>query len=99
MQCFLWSTLPSAKKLSNGELDVFIYECVSHRTAVLSRLTSLAKHKVDGYIKEIGLPAVLVLTGTFYENMIYRKHATYLKETDSIEFRHPVIEGDTKRES
>ena len=29
VQCFLWSTLPSAKQMSNGELDVFIYECMA----------------------------------------------------------------------
>jgi hypothetical protein len=60
-------------------------------------LTAPAKHNVDAYIKEIGLPAVFILTGTFYENMIYRKHARYVEEFDSIEFRHPVIDGNTKR--
>lgn len=59
-------------------------------------LTPAAKHNVDTYIKQIGLPAVFVLTGTFYENMIYRNHATYVQELDMIEFRHPVINGDTK---
>jgi hypothetical protein len=27
VECFLWSTLPSAKAFSNGELNVSIYEC------------------------------------------------------------------------
>jgi hypothetical protein len=28
VECFLWSTLPSAKAFSKGELDVSIYECM-----------------------------------------------------------------------
>ena len=31
VQCFVWSTLPSTKKFSNGELDVFVYECMTCR--------------------------------------------------------------------
>lgn len=57
-----------------------------------------AKHRVDRYIVDLDLPATFVLTGTFYDNLIFRKHIVYLKESDSIEFRHPVIKPDTKRE-
>lgn len=60
-------------------------------------LTRVAKHRVDKYIIDLDLPAVFVLTGTFYDNLIFRKHIVYLEELDKIEFRHPVIQPHTKR--
>ena len=41
------------------------------------------------------MPSTFILTATFYENLITRKHAVYIKDEDRIEFRHPVIEEDT----
>ena len=67
-------------------------------SARCTRLIRVAKHRVDKYIIDLDLPAVFVLTGTFYDNLIFRKHIVYLKESDKIEFRHPVIKPDTKRE-
>lgn len=29
VHCYLWSTLPSSLEFSNGEIDAFIYECMS----------------------------------------------------------------------
>ena len=55
---------------------------------------SSAKHAVDKYIQELGVPGPFVLTGTFYDNLIFRGHIHYQEDTDSIEFRHPVIKGD-----
>jgi hypothetical protein len=51
---------------------------------------------VDAYIKEIGLPASILYTGNFYENMVLRGHVTYHKDKDLINFRHTVIKRDTK---
>jgi hypothetical protein len=51
---------------------------------------------VDAYIKEIGLPASILYTGNFYENMVLRGHVTYNKDKDLINFRHTVIKRDTK---
>lgn len=81
VQCFVWSTLPSSKGMSGGRTVSMIYE---------------GKHAVDGYIKEIGLPACFLLTGNFYENMTLRGHVTYNKETDELEFRQPIIREDAK---
>src|SRR4051812_3427860 len=54
------------------------------------------KHHVDDYIREVGLPACFLYTGNFYENMILRGHMRYHEETDSFEFRQPVILAKTK---
>ncbi len=81
VQCYLWSTLPSSLEISGGEIDCEIYE---------------GKHRVDGYIKEIGLPATFVFTGNFYENMIYRKHVVWSEDGTSLEFRQPIIKPDAK---
>ena len=62
-----------------------------------NRLIAIAKHLVDGYIQQLNLPAVFILTATFYENLITRKHAVYLEAEDRIEFRHPIITEDTGR--
>jgi len=81
VQCFIWSSLPSSAQISGGRLVSKIYE---------------GKYHVDAYIKEIGLPASILYTGNFYENMVLRKHVTYDKSGDVIEFRHTVIKRDTK---
>jgi len=81
VQCFIWSSLPSSAQISGGRLVSKIYE---------------GKYHVDAYIKEIGLSASIFYTGNFYENMVLRKHVTYNKERDVIEFRHTVIKKDTK---
>jgi hypothetical protein len=57
------------------------------------------KHHVDAYIKEIGIPASILYTGNFYENMVLREHVTYDKANDVVNFRHTVIKRDTKRKS
>ncbi|ETN40386.1 uncharacterized protein HMPREF1541_04663 [Cyphellophora europaea CBS 101466] len=80
VECYVWSTLPSSKQLTRGEVEARIYD---------------SKHLVDAYIQELGLPSTFILTATFYENLITRKHAVYIKDEDRIEFRHPVIEEDT----
>ncbi|KAL1885703.1 hypothetical protein Plec18167_001198 [Paecilomyces lecythidis] len=81
VQCFVWSTLPSSAKLSEGKLVSRIYE---------------GKYHVDDYIREISLPAVFVYTGTFYENLIYRNHVKYDKEQDIIEFKQPILLPETR---
>jgi hypothetical protein len=80
--CFVWSTLPSSLEISNGKIECEIYE---------------GKHRVDSYIRDIGLPAVYVFTGNFYENQIFRSHV--VETEDGIEFRQPIIRGDVKRKS
>ncbi|KAJ9306498.1 hypothetical protein DTO217A2_4044 [Paecilomyces variotii] len=81
VQCFVWSTLPSSEKLSEGKLVSRIYE---------------GKYHVDEYIREINLPGVFVYTGTFYENLIYRNHVKYDKEQDIIEFTQPILLPETR---
>ena len=81
MQCFLWSTLPSSAVLSDGRFVSQIYE---------------GKHRVDAYIRELGLPAVFLLTGNFYENYVKRKHITYDAERDVVTFTQPIIRPTTK---
>lgn len=80
VDCFVWSTLPSSLEISNGKVACEIYE---------------GKHRVDSYIRDIGLPAVYVFTGNFYENQIFRSHVVETEE--AIEFRQPIIKGDVKR--
>ena len=43
------------------------------------------------------MPATILYTGNFYENMVLRNHVTYNKETDTLEFKHTIIKRDTKR--
>jgi len=81
VQCFIWSSLPSSAQISGGRFVSKIYE---------------GKYHVDAYIKELGLPASILYTGNFYENMVLRNHVTYNKAIDVIEFRHTVIKKDTK---
>ncbi|KAH6677070.1 NAD-P-binding protein [Halenospora varia] len=81
VQCFIWSSLPSSEQISGGRLVSKIYE---------------GKYHVDAYIKAIGLPASILYTGNFYENMVLRGHVSYNKASDVIEFRHTVIKRDTK---
>jgi len=81
VQCFIWSSLPSSAQISGGRLVSKIYE---------------GKYHVDAYIKEVGLPASILYTGNFYENMVLRNHVTYNKSNDVIEFRHTVLKRDTK---
>jgi hypothetical protein len=54
------------------------------------------KHNIDHFIREISLPACFQFTGNFYENMTLRGHVTYNTATDELEFRQPIIRGDTK---
>ncbi|GBE83552.1 NAD(P)-binding protein [Sparassis crispa] len=79
--CFVWSTLPSSRKISGGRLVSRIYE---------------GKCQVDEYIRETGLPATFLYTGNFYENMVYRAHMQYDPEADVVEFHQPVVKEDTK---
>ncbi|ROV91522.1 hypothetical protein VMCG_09445 [Cytospora schulzeri] len=81
VECFLWSTLPSSRALSGGRFVSRIYE---------------GKYHVDDYIREKGFPACFLYTGNFYENMILRSHMRYVAETDTIEFRQPLLNADTK---
>ena len=57
----------------------------------------LGKYQVDAYMRELGLPGTFLYTGNFYENMVLRGHVQYDKESDSFEFRQPVIKLHTKR--
>ncbi|KZT04881.1 NAD(P)-binding protein [Laetiporus sulphureus 93-53] len=81
IQCLLWSTLPSSRKISGGRLVSRIYE---------------GKYQVDDYIREKGLPASFLYTGNFYENMVYRSHMQYDREKDLVEFRQPIVKETTK---
>jgi len=81
VQCFVWSTLPSSLGISKGEVCCEIYE---------------GKHRVDGFIKNIGLPATFVYTGNFYENMILRGHVRKSHDGAGLEFRQPIIQANTK---
>jgi len=79
--CFVWSTLPSSRKISGGRLVSQIYE---------------GKYQVDDYIREKGLPASFLYTGNFFENMVYRSHMQYNREKDTVEFRQPIVKETTK---
>ena len=57
---------------------------------------STGKYRVDDYIRCLGLPAVFLHTGTFYENMVLRGHVRYDRDQDTIEFRQPIIKADTQ---
>jgi len=81
VKCFIWSTLPSSRKISGGRLVSQIYE---------------GKYQVDDYIREKGLPASFLYTGNFYENMVYRSHMQYHREKDQVEFRQPIVKETTK---
>ncbi|KAH9829567.1 NAD(P)-binding protein [Rhodofomes roseus] len=80
-ECFVWSTLPSSRKISGGRLVSRIYE---------------GKYQVDDYIRETGLPAVFLYTGNFYENMVYRSHMVYHPDKDLVEFRQPIVKETTQ---
>lgn len=58
--------------------------------------TPKGKYHVDDYIREKNYPAVFLYTGNFYENMILRSHMRYDAATDTVEFRQPVVDVDTK---
>ena len=79
----MWSTLVSSLEISKGEVCCEIYE---------------GKHRVDGFIKDIGLPTTFVYTGNFYENMIYRSHVVKTDDGEGLEFRQPIIKPDTRRQ-
>ena len=81
VQCFIWSSLPSSRQISGGRLVSRIYE---------------GKYQVDAYIKEVGLPAAILYTGNFYENMVLRKHVVYNREEVRMDFHHTVIRKETK---
>ncbi|KIX09316.1 uncharacterized protein Z518_00395 [Rhinocladiella mackenziei CBS 650.93] len=81
VQCYVWSTLPSSESVTGGKIISRIYE---------------GKHKVDGYIREIGLPGCFVYTGNFYENMILRQHMSYDKEKDMLVFKQPIIKPEAE---
>ncbi|PCH37493.1 NAD(P)-binding protein [Wolfiporia cocos MD-104 SS10] len=81
VRCFVWSTLPSSKRISGGRLVSRIYE---------------GKYQVDDYIREKNLPACFLYTGNFYENMVYRAHMQYDAERDLVEFRQPIVKATTK---
>jgi hypothetical protein len=73
-------------------MKVFMTSIIVYNTY----LSALGKHHVDAYIKEVGLPACFLYTGNFYENMIFRQHVRYNKDTQVIEFQQPIIKEDTK---
>lgn len=81
VECLLWSTLPSSRAISGGRLVSRIYE---------------GKHRVDDYIREKGVPACFLYTGNFYENMVLRSHVRYDEGTDTVEFRQPIVNADTR---
>ncbi|CZR63525.1 uncharacterized protein PAC_13422 [Phialocephala subalpina] len=83
------------KNLVKASFDARV-ECFIWSSLPSSAQISGGKHHVDAYIKEIGLPASILYTGNFYENMVLRQHVTYHKPTDVVEFRHTVIKRDTK---
>ncbi|CCM05618.1 uncharacterized protein FIBRA_07847 [Fibroporia radiculosa] len=84
VKCFVWSTLPSSRKISGGRLVSRIYE---------------GKYQVDDYIRETGLPASFLYTGNFYENMVYRSHMQYHSDRDLVEFRQPIVKDTTECET
>lgn len=55
------------------------------------------KHAVDSFIRKTGLPAVFVLTGNFYENLVLRGHMQYDSERDMLVFKQAIIKDDAKR--
>lgn len=67
-----------------------------------SLLTELAdveagKHAVDGFIQEIELPAVFVLTGNFYENLVLRDHMQFDAARDMLVFKQAIIQDHAER--
>ena len=52
---------------------------------------------MDDYIRERGLPATVLYTGNFYENMVFRAHMKYDRELDRVEFQQPIIKETTQR--
>ena len=101
VQCFVWSTLPSSRKISGGRLVSRIYEGEAHQSIQLLVTVEhvfLGKYQVDDYIRETGLPAVFLYTGNFYENMVYRSHMVYHADKDQVEFRQPIVKETTQRE-
>jgi hypothetical protein len=52
---------------------------------------------VDSFIRDIELPALFVLTGNFYENMVLRGHMQYDSDQDILMFKQAIIEADAKR--
>ena len=101
VECFVWSTLPSSKQLSGGRVETRIYEgpilgfviCVHVPPADIVK----GKHAVDGFIQEIDLPAVFVLTGNFYENLVLRGHMQYDKDGDKLVFKQAIVEDNAER--
>ncbi|KAI0808017.1 NAD(P)-binding protein [Fomes fomentarius] len=79
--CFVWSTLPSSKRISGGRLVSRIYE---------------GKYHVDDYMREKNQPGTFLYTGNFYENMVLRSHMKYNRELDRVEFHQPVIKETTQ---
>ena|ERR1700737_1970206 len=77
---FVWSTVPSSVAISKGKYNTQLYE---------------GKFRVEARIREVGLPAVFIYAGNFFENTIYRKHVFELANGD-LEFHHPVILIDTE---
>ena len=57
----------------------------------------LGKHAVDGFIREIELPAVFVLTGNFYENLVLRGHMQHDSERDTLVFKQAIIKAHAQR--
>jgi hypothetical protein len=67
--------------ISNGKYRSQIYE---------------NKYKVDHYMKEQGVEGPYFYTGNFFENSVLRGHVKVGQNGD-LEFKQPVILGDTKR--
>ena len=53
---------------------------------------------MDRFIRDIELPAVFVLTGNFYENMVLRGHVQYDSDRDILMFKQAIIQAHAKRE-
>ena len=53
---------------------------------------------MDRFIRDIELPAVFVLTGNFYENMVHRGHMQYDSDRDILMFKQAIIQANAKRE-
>ena len=54
---------------------------------------------MDSFIRDIDLPALFVLTGNFYENMVLRGHMQYDSDRGVLMFKQAIIEADAMRTS
>ncbi|KZT59948.1 NAD(P)-binding protein [Calocera cornea HHB12733] len=74
----VWSSLPSARALSNGKYTGILYSLiVAHKAQTLMFFRHFdQKAAVDGYMRSVAQPGVVLNTGTFVENIL---NCDYLK--------------------